>query len=141
MSETLDNNASTGQRPVFLTVLCILSFIASGIGIIGVLTLTLFAGAVEVGVSAAAENGADVSEVSTGGMWIYLILALGLIVVSLVGVIKMWKLKKQGFMLYTGAAIAGIIIEVILGAGFNFVSVLFTGAFIAMYAANLKHMN
>lgn len=126
------NTSGTGERPTFLTVLCILSFIGAGISIVLLLMVTVLAGAATGAVGATS---------GVGMMWTYILLAIAMVAVSLIGVIKMWKLQKQGFYLYTGAAIAGIIIDVSLsGTDFNIVSVLITAAFIAMYGANLKHM-
>ena len=64
-----------------------------------------------------------------------------LVLVGLFGVIKMWKLQKQGFYIYTGTAVAGIILPLIFGIAFSTFGTIISVAFIAMYAANLKHMN
>lgn len=148
MSETLDNvNAEAGKRPTFLTVLCILSFIGAGISIILILIATVFAtgatmvanGAME-GASAEAQQAVDAASGVMANMWGYIIAAVVMIIVSLFGVIQMWKLKKSGFYLYTGAAVAGIIVDIALGAGLSTMGVIISVAFIAMYAANLKAM-
>jgi hypothetical protein len=149
MSETLDlNQNNSGQRPTFLTVLCILSFISAGIAIILLLLATLFAGAVTAGSSMvdttgmAAEGQAavEVAKGQIGNVWLYLGLGITMVIVSLMGVIKMWKLKKNGFYMYTGAAVAGIIVDIAVGSGFSVMGTIFTVAFIVMYAANLKAM-
>jgi hypothetical protein len=49
-------------------------------------------------------------------------------------------LQKKGFFIYTGAGILGLILPLILGAGFSVFGAIITFAFIAMYALNLKHM-
>ncbi len=139
MSETLDNVAVENKRPTFLTVLCILSFIAAGISIIMLLLGTVLAGAATAGVAAAENAGAEV-ESAVGNIWAYLGVAAALIITSLVGVIKMWKLQKSGFYIYTVAAVAGIIVDMVLGAGLNVMGIIFTVAFIVMYGVNLKAM-
>ena len=61
---------------------------------------------------------------------------------SWVGALQMWKLKKIGFHLYTGAQIFILLLPVILIPSYPFsvFSLLFTGVFIAGYALNLKFM-
>ena len=90
------------SRPQFLTVLCILTFIGSGLGVLGSL-LSL------VGV------GMLGSFVITGGaIWTFLgLCSSGL---CLFGAIQMWGLKKQGFLLYligTGLAVLSSIITTV----------------------------
>jgi hypothetical protein len=53
---------------------------------------------------------------------------------SLFGAIQMWNLKKLGFFIY---AIANIILLVL---NFGIWGLVFTAAFIVMYAVNLKYM-
>ncbi len=142
MSDQMNpGNAGAPQRPTFLTVLCILSWIAQGLGIVFLLMATLFAGAVTAGVAGMEDAGAVVSGSGMGNVWLYLGLGVIMVVAGFIGVIKMWKLQKQGFFIYAGASVAGIIVDIALsGAGFNITSVIVTAAFIAMYGVNLKHM-
>jgi hypothetical protein len=156
MSETLDANQdnNAGKRPGFLTVLCILSFIAAGFSIIGNILMGLVRGAVdtiaggstkfsdamnEAGASSA-ETTEAMATVSSALSWPFIIISMVLTLVGLFGVIKMWKLNKQGFYIYTGTAIAGIILPLIFGIPFSTFGTLITVAFIAMYGANLKAM-
>lgn len=143
-TENVASAAEAGKRPVFLTVLCILSFISAGFGIItfvGLITAmgvaTAAVGSMEglEGVSEAASAGP-----SAGMTWAYIIVGLLTIIVSLIGVIKMWKLKKQGFMLYTGASVVSIIMGIVY-SGFSVFAVIIPIAFIVMYYLNVKHMN
>ncbi|MCB0402208.1 MAG: hypothetical protein KDD41_08995 [Flavobacteriales bacterium] len=135
--------AAGGKRPVFLTVLCILSFISAGFGIIafvGLITAmgvaTAAVGSLEglEGVSEAASMGP-----SAGMTWAYIIVGLITIIVSLIGVIKMWKLKKQGFMLYAGANVVGMIMGSIYA--FSIGALVMPIVFIVLYYLNVKHMN
>lgn len=149
--------AQGGGRPTFLTVLCILTFIGSGLGVLGGL-LGL------VGSSALA----TFSPVAGGGSIIWSILALIGAGLCLFGAVQMWQLKKQGFMLYVaGSAVAilvGIINAVIatsstsaindFGGSFSagasavnsaiwtsaITSIVITIAFVLMYNANRKHL-
>ncbi len=135
--------AEPAKRPVFLTVLCILSFIAAGFGIItfvGMITAmgaaTAMVGSVEglEGVSAAASMGP-----SAGMTWAYFVVGLLTTIVGLIGVLKMWKLKKQGFMLYAGANVAGMIMGSIYM--FSIGALIMPIVFIVLYYLNVKHMS
>ena len=153
MSENLDLNQQTGKRPTFLTVLCILSFIAAGISIIGGLLMGLGKGAVEAagGTTSLSNEMSNMPGMTAEGnevlaaadaifSWPYMITSMILVIIGLIGVIKMWKLQKQGFYIYTGTAVAGIILPLIFGVPFGVMGTVFTVAFIAMYGANLKAM-
>jgi len=153
MSEEItDSTVEPGKRPVFLTVLCILSFIAAGFGILGYITAITAMGAVSsVGSSAmdALEGmeGVDMDAIeslkstapSAGMTWAYIIVGFLTTIVSLLGVLKMWKLKKQGFMLYVGASVVSMIMGIVY-SGFGIFGLIIPIAFIVMYYLNLKHM-
>lgn len=158
MSET--NQMSQGNaRPTFLTVLCILSFIAAGIGIISMLLVGAARGVVDAagvnvqetmntemansGMSSAETEAMNTAmdQATTAFSWPYIITAMVLILVGLYGVIKMWKLKKQGFYIYAGTQVAGIIVPLIFGMAFGTFSAVLAVAFIALYGMNLKHMS
>lgn len=136
-----------GKRPVFLTVICILSFIAAGFAIIGYVTALTVMGAAGAAMSALeGMEGMEGMEAltsaapSAGMTWAYIIVGFLTTLVSLFGVIKMWKLQKQGFMLYAGASVASMIMGIIY-SGFGVGAVIIPIAFIVMYYLNLKHMN
>jgi hypothetical protein len=94
MSENLESIGSS-ERPSFLTVLCILTFIGSGLGLLGgILGL--------VGSSALSMFAPEGSMI---GM-VFGLLAAGL---CLFGAVKMWGLYKQGFMLYVAGCAVSII--------------------------------
>ena len=146
MSETLDNNAGAGGRPTFLTVICILSFVGIGLAIIGYIGAFALLGVAESAMSGmedmASEYGGTTTTASTGMIWAYIIVGFLTAIVSLVGVLQMWKLKKSGFMLYAGATVVALIMGVVYaGVGASIMSIVVSGAFIAMYYMNLKHMS
>ena len=76
---------------------------------------------------------------SVGMTWAYVIVGFVTTLAALFGVIKMWKLKKQGFMIYAGASVISLIMGIVY-SGFSIPGLVITGAFIAMYYVNLKHM-
>ena len=143
----MENN--TIQRPTFLTILCILTWIACGIGIItGAIGL--------IGAAAITKLlGSNVYMINS-------VVGILCTIACLVGSIQMWKMKKQGFYIYA----AGEIIPVISGfilmadvaeqlekldgglsgisaimAGGGILGAIFPVAFVVMYYLNLKHMN
>lgn len=141
------------KRPVFLTVLCILSFIAAGLAILGYITLITVMGAVTAGASAlegmsgeAGSAGAAMSEAmshgpSAGMTWAYIAVGFVTVLVSLFGVIKMWKLQKIGFFLYVGATVVSIIMTIVYsGFSSGMMSIVFGALFIVLYGLNLKHL-
>ena len=78
---------------------------------------------------------------SAGMTWAYIIVGFLTTIGSLIGVLKMWKLKKQGFMIYAGATVVALIMGIVYsGFGASIVGIVISGAFIAMYYINLKHM-
>jgi hypothetical protein len=136
--------AEAGKRPVFLTVLCILSFIAAGFAIIGYIGVITVMGAASAAMGALeGMEGVTTTDVPGVGMtWAYIIVGLLATIVGLLGVIKMWKLKKQGFMMYAGATVVSLIMGIIYsGFGASIVGIIISGAFIAMYYMNTKHMS
>ena len=149
-TQTTNGAPAPAARPVFLTVLCILSFIAAGLALLGYITLITVMGAVTAGASAlegmSAEAGAAMSQaVSTGPSaamtWAYIIIGFVTVLVSLFGVIKMWKLQKMGFFLYVGATVVSIIMSLVYsGFAGGMMSIIFGALFIVLYGLNLKHL-
>jgi len=136
--------AEAGKRPTLLTVLCILSFIAAGFGIIGYLGAIAAVGLVAA--AASSLDGAAGAMMATAGpsaglLWAYIIVGFVTTLIALFGVIKMWKMKKSGFMMYAVGVGAATIMNIITyGFGASIVGIIITGAFIALYGMNLKHM-
>lgn len=119
------------QRPTFLTVLCILTFIGSGLSVIGALFTSVFSGVMEaIGAQLPSELSMFMPDT---GLFVGLIILLAA-VASFVGAIKMWKLQKVGFAMYVIAQ------AVMLVSDFGLWSLVFTGLFIGLYAMNLKYM-
>jgi hypothetical protein len=144
------------DRPQFLKVLCILSFVACGLFI-----LIYYIGSMAMGMSEETISGVwdkviesqpqleSVNPVDffheVGKLCLYNLLTN---IASLVGVILMWRLNKIGFVIYIIAELAtnfmGLDMNV-EGADKSSLSMIFSIAvdlvFIVMYALNLKYMN
>lgn len=162
------DNAYTGQRPTFLTVLCILSLLGglwgTWEGIKNAFTnapqeaVEEARTAIEEAMTQVQGSGADFAvKMMEDGLAMAEQAAanavplgyIGLItsVLGLVGVWLMWNLKKNGFYLYTVASLAGLFLP-FMYLGFSSMGLLSLGLgglltvlFIVLYAINLKHMN
>lgn len=165
----MENPFETNQlkRPTFLTVLCILTFIGSGWGVLSQLFSLLFTNLVDVSAQTEQlntmmdnmESGAGISflsgilsssqEVMQATMMhakSIAVISLVLSLLSLCGAILMFSLRRIGFYIYTVAQLlllfvvpyfAGFSMIVVMGMLF---SALFTVVFIILYALNLKAM-
>lgn len=156
--EQTTTTTATAQRPGFLTTLCVLSYIGSGLwallSLIGIFAsgwiMSFFMGSAMQNIDTtgmSAEDAAAVESMATagGGMMgmlssyiiVVFIVSLILAALSLFGVVKMWQLKKSGFWIYS--IVNGIM--VILGfIGGGVLGAIIGLAFIVMYGLNLKHM-
>jgi hypothetical protein len=164
-NEQLDNNLVNGavgkpERPQFLKVLCILSFISCGIWIV------LFG----IGTSCLSISEDKVTEIWDQAMAkqpdpslfkgidpVHFFHEIGLLcaystlinILSLIGVMMMWRLNKIGFIIYIVAELAGKFTGYMVdlgpigeGSGAQMIFwIIMDLVFIGMYAANLKAMN
>ena len=139
------------KRPQFLSVLCVLSYIWSGIIILCLILGLAFSGMIFDIFEKAMNGDGDIqmNEMQIQGMEKLVEMGQGTFVaiiggylvamiVSLLGVIKMWKLQKTGFYIYAIINGLGVIYGVYDG---SYVGSLLSLTFIAMYAVNLKRMN
>ena len=130
MSEETTMEAGSAKRPAFLTVLCILTFIGAGLGLLG-------------------GFGQFAIDATMGGITV---LANAL---CIVGAIMMMKLKKTGFFLYLVGELLPLIYTFLVLGGLGAMSIPMLGdaiivvyiialviplTFIIMYGLNLKHM-
>lgn len=167
--DLLDNTASGNYvytppaRPAFLTVLCILTFVGSGFGLISALFGLMFSGMNDASfqmMERSMENNPfadsfgfnfeEMARWTAYSQWANLVGSA----LCLTGALMMWKLKKIGFFLYIPGWIIPVTISAIAmqyimsGSGVfsNFgslgivVNVIFAAAFIIMYGVNYKHL-
>lgn len=158
---------SKNARPVFLTVICILSFIGLGLQILNNVKLFIFG---QLGPSfynlMQDRFEESMNQVHSNNPLVTsflekifesilklidnapLLATISIIssVVALAGVILMWKQIRSGFYIYSVIKIVGVFVPMIF-IGINFVSlfIVFVGLFIAaifitLYALNLKAM-
>ena len=144
MNEEIENIKPESGRPKFLSVLCILTFIFTGLGCISSLITPLFAPLLrEFMVNAPNYDEAAMAEsmrVIEAG-WGYYLLTLLLNLGSLTGAVLMWKLNKNGFHFYALSNSAMLFLPTLfLGISISWFAIFFTVGFIGMYALHLKFM-
>jgi hypothetical protein len=132
---------TTKKRPTLVTVLCILSFIGSGLGVLVMLLFLVGAGSIMGFLSSVPGFGDAMADSGAGGGMIYLILNLILNAGTLFGAIMMWRMKKIGFWIYAGSYVVQFILPMIMiGGRFSIFGLIIMAAFIVLYGINLKHM-
>ncbi len=132
----------TKKRPALLTVLCILSFIGSGLSVLVYLLLLIGAGTFLSFLGNVPGFGDAMAESGAGGGMAYLAITLVLNAGTLTGAIMMWGLKKLGFWIYAGAFVLQFILPMIMVSGkFSIFGLIIMALFITLYGINLKHMS
>ena len=169
MSELLQDYEQPVKRPTFITVLCILTFIGSGWGLIGgaIQYFTAEKQATSMVIQQKTinedlknngkENGATnmakkmVNSMSTAFTAENLkksgISAMLSSLFCIVGAFMMWKLNRIGFYIYIFGTLIGVISPFIIYGNNNIMSILssvvvgFVGViFVILYGVNLKYM-
>lgn len=158
--------ATEKTRPTFLTVLCILTFIGSGLNFLSslmsiatskVTSSTGFMSMIYESMNQSMEEIPEsmvnmmetvmttVTKVMEHGATIGITNTI-LYAASVLGAVLMFNLKKNGFYLYSAAQILLLFVLPVV-VGFNIVtmmglvfSLIFTAAFIIMYGVNVKYM-
>lgn len=143
------------ERPEFLKIICILSFIASGLMLLvyalGTMVLGLSAETIEEVWPQIVEGYPQFEDVDGVEFFhqVGMVSVYGLIanIFSLVGLIMMWKLDKIGFYLYVIAELSINFFSLNINTGEEgpqygslVFSILVDMVFIVMYFMNLKHM-
>lgn len=163
MENPFQENRQT--RPAMLTVICILTFIGSGWSILSNL-FTLFTGGMAgdatmqmeqfSSMAGDVEGSSLMSNLLNSSMSLLQVtfqyareialFGLVLSVISLIGAIMMFRMRRMGFYLYTTAQILSLLVLPYF-AGFSmlvfmsiFMSLIFVILFVTLYAVNLKYM-
>ncbi len=169
MSEVLQDYEAPAARPTFITVLCILTFIGSGWGLIGgaiqyfsaekqALAMNISKESTAAAIEKADKNdaGSQMAEKMvksmTSAFSVENIKNMGIASVvgaifCLIGAFLMWQLKKNGFYLYIVGTLIGIISPFVIYGTANFMSIIsavvvgfFGIVFVILYGVNLKYM-
>ena len=133
--------AEQKQRPQLLTILCILTFVGSGLGVAGFLMVSLN---FEATMEALKVIYADMPEATMllNAPREFYVISFFLSASSLIGAIMMWNLRKIGFHVYTSAQLIYLVIPLVYFGGdtnplFN---IMLTALFVYLYAKNLPFM-
>lgn len=169
MAEVLQDYERPAGRPTFITVLCILTFIGSGWGLIGgviqyfsaekqaqAMVITKEKASADLQKNDSENSGSKMAEKMVNSMTsaftaenlkkagLASILAA---ILCLGGAFMMWKLKKTGFYVYIAGTLVGIISPFLIYGGSNIMSIMssvivgFIGIiFVILYGVNLKYM-
>ena len=139
--ELPENKTNKKGRPELLTLLCILTFIGSGLAAFSY--FFIFISYDEIG-TMMKEMDFDFSgfEIMMSGGKRFFAAGFILYSISLGGAIQMWKLNKIGFHLYTAAQVFILILPVVMikSLPFSIFSLLLTLVFILGFFSQLKFM-
>ncbi len=132
------------KRPKLLTILCILTFIGSGLNAFSNLMVFIF-------YDASMKSAALLIKAFKwpGVDWIldakpvYFAVTAGINFLALAGAVRMWQLHKHGFHIYTVAQILVILAPMYFFRlpGPDFFSILLSGVFVMLYGSTLKKMS
>lgn len=146
------------SRPLFLSVVCIVTFVFSGLGLLGsvwgVVPATVDSGLVAMREVQSKELGFVNFNESEYLKWTFYSNVAGIIgsVLCLIGALAMWKLKKSGYYIYILGYLASIIVGFLAlvyisqgssagtGKGIFVLNVLVMITFFIMYGKNIKAM-
>jgi len=138
MTEQAAPQSSGGGRPTLITILCVLSFIGGGLGI-------LFGILLAVGAGMAGGMLKDIPGMGAmaGGGVAYGAISLVLSAASFWGALQIWKMKKMGVYIYAGAQIAAIILPIAFfgGQAFSTFGTIITLGFIGGYWSQMSNMS
>lgn len=141
----------TPKRPQFLKVLCILSYIWSGIILLSLFLCLIFSRIIFAFIEKILSGEISMPTIDSTqeqalqtlldlGQWRFAAIIAGAIMLymtSLLGVVKMWKQQKWGFYIYATINVLGVGYDI--SSGSYFMAVI-SMAFIGMYFSNLKYM-
>ena len=128
-------NEDRKNRSVFLSALCILTFIGSTASFFGYfLASVFFKKASEIIIKYSNWN--SVETISP----LYFTLFMALSAISLIGAIRMWKLHRDGFFVYTISQLILLFLPVIWidWKSFSVTGAIFTVVFVGGYGLNWK---
>lgn len=169
MAEELQDYERPAARPTFITVLCILTFIGSGWGLIGggiqyfsaekqaqQMVIAKQKASADIQKSGKEDAGTKMAEKMVNSMTGAFteenlkkagLAAMLAAVFCIAGAVYMWMLRKNGFYLYIVGTLIGIIAPFIIYGSNNLMSIMssvFVGfigiIFVILYGVNLKYM-
>ncbi len=129
------------KRPQLLSILCILTFIGSGFGVIGFLMVAIN---FEATIEALKVLYAEMPEANfmLEAPRDFFLVSFLLSAFSLIGAILMWNLRKIGFHIYASSQLIYLVVPLIYFGGETnpFFNIMLTALFVYLYARNLPFM-
>ncbi len=128
-------NEKTGKRPAFLSALCILTFIGSGVAFLAYFAAALFFDKTqEIIIRLSSWHSA--AAVSP----LFFTILMTLYALSLTGAIRMWKLHRDGLFLYLFSQLAILFLPALWidWQAFSVTNAIFTLIFIVGYGVHRK---
>ena len=129
------------KRPQLLTILCILTFIGSGMGVIGYFAVSVY---FEASINMLKVFYSDMPETAIilGAPREFFIISFVLSALSVIGAMFMWNLRKIGFHIYTLAQLVYLVVPYLYFGGDTnpMLNIILTALFVYLYARNLPQM-
>jgi hypothetical protein len=128
---------SSGNRPPFLSALCVLTFIGSTAGFLGYFLASLyFDKASQIIIKYSSWHSTEAISP------FFFTLLMVFYALSLTGAIRMWKFHRDGFFVYVISQVALVIIPPLWVSwdALSFTNIIFVTVFIIGYGLNLKWM-
>lgn len=123
---------SSIKRPLFLSILCILTYIGSGMLFLSSIFMLFFSGII---LEMMLQYGINLSVYASGtSIRMAAITGIVLSIASIIAAIKMWHLEKFGFWIYLTVQGVSILLS------FSVISILINALFVLLYYANYKYM-
>lgn len=142
MKQQDNENIRRSKRPPLLTVLCILTFIGSGLSTVSFLAASLF---YELFMEQLEVVYINMPE-STFLLDIprdFFVISFFLSAFSLAGALLMWHLRKIGFHIYTSSQLVYLVLPMVYFGGETnpMLNIILTALFVYLYARNLRFMH
>ncbi len=125
------NPSNAPKRPLLLSLLCIVALLGA------ILLLILYLSA---GVFAGILTGSGGLDSGSTELWLKFILILAGILIGLIGVMKMWRLKRSGFYMFVGGVGSVLAVNEVMGEGTGNVGWIISGALVFLFALNVGHL-
>ena len=141
MEETKQIPVQKPKRPQLLSILCILTFVGSGVSALGYLMVSVdFETSIRV-LEVLYANMPEVSYILQAPRDFFVV-SFFLSALSVLGAILMWNLRKIGFHIYTLAQLINLVVPLLYFGGDNnpLLSIVITALFVYLYARNLPQM-
>jgi len=132
------------QRPGLLTVVCILTYVGSGMNLISSIIIFLFFDAFKVVAANLAKTlNLPGMDMLINGPSVFFAVSALIYAIAITGALLMWQLRKVGFHVYTISQIILVIAPMYFFklSGPGMMDILLAGVFILLYSMNLKAMS